>query len=53
MKTELEIREKLQFLEGQLANGNDPHAGREVDRLKWILDEGPDYIQVPGIGSKT
>lgn len=34
MKTEADLREKLEFLESQLANSNDPEAQREIDRLK-------------------
>ncbi len=47
MKTEEEIRTKLAFLEGQLMNGNDPDAKREIERLKWVIDAGPDHIHVP------
>ena len=47
MRTESEVREKLDFLIGQRANGNDPEATREIDRLKWVLHEGPDHIRVP------
>jgi hypothetical protein len=47
MKSESEVAEKLAFLEGQLANGNDPDAKREIERLKWVLDQGSDHIHVP------
>jgi hypothetical protein len=47
VRTEKEIREKLAFLQGQLNNGNDPDATREIQRLEWVLYEGPDHIHVP------
>ncbi len=47
MRSENEIREKLADLEEQLFNGNYPDAKPEIDRLKWVLREGPDHIHVP------
>lgn len=49
MKSEQEIREKIEFLQGQFDNSNDLNADREIDRLKWVLGEGPDHIHVPKI----
>lgn len=50
MRTEAEILEKLNFLEAEFADGLDPEATREIERLKWILELGPDHIHVPKIG---
>jgi hypothetical protein len=47
MRTATEILSKLTFLETELANGNDPGAQREIDRLKWVIGTGPDHIHVP------
>lgn len=49
MKTEREVREKLEFLRDQMSIGNDPDATREIHRLEWVLGEGPDYIHVTGV----
>jgi hypothetical protein len=38
---------KLTSLEAELANGNDPSAQREIDRVKWVIGTGPDHIHVP------
>lgn len=51
MKTEQEIRLKLQQLTEQLGNFTDPRqisiVKGEIRRVAWILGEGPDFVLVP------
>ena len=52
VRSEKEILEKLTFLEGQFANGNDPEAQREIWRLRWVLGVEPDHIHIPKAGTR-
>lgn len=47
MRTESEIRERLDELETARREGLDIDARREIDRLRWVLEIGPDLIEVP------
>jgi hypothetical protein len=51
LRTEAEIRAKLAFLRGELANFSDENQAlrvrTDIQRLLWVLGEGPDVIIVP------
>jgi hypothetical protein len=56
LRTEKEIRAKLAWLRGELPNFNDENQAlrvrTDIQRLLWVLGEGPDVIIVPKAASR-